>query len=80
MRKPAFAFAKTKAQISCMVTAQLGRHGGLVVKCQTLELGQGFDPHSCRRVVSLSKIVLHLHVPPKRTGNTKGGVAPSRHD
>ena len=38
--------------------------------------GQGFDPHSGRRVVSLSKI----HLPPKSTGNTQEAVAPSRHD
>ena len=38
--------------------------------------GRGFDPHSCRRVVSLSKI----HLPPKRTGNTQEGVAQSQHD
>ena len=35
-----------------------------------------FDPHSGRRVVSLSKI----HLPPKSTGNTKEAVAPSRQD
>ena len=29
--------------------------------------GRGFDPHSGRRVVSLSKI----HLPPKNTGNTQ---------
>ena len=38
--------------------------------------GQGFDPHSGRRVVSLSKI----HLPAKSTGNTQEAVAPSRHD
>ena len=38
--------------------------------------GRGFDPHSCRRVVSLSKI----HLPPKRTGNTQQALAPSKHD
>ena len=38
--------------------------------------GRGFDPHSCRRGVSLSKI----HLPPKRTGNTQEAVAPSQHD
>ena len=38
--------------------------------------GRGFDPHSCHRVVSLSKI----HLPPRSTGNTKKVVAPSRHD
>ena len=36
----------------------------------------GFDPHSGRRVVSLSKI----HLPPKSTGNTNEAVAPSRYD
>ena len=36
----------------------------------------GFDPHSGRRVVSLSKI----HLPPKSTGYTQDVVAPSRHD
>ena len=38
--------------------------------------GWGFDPHSGRRVVSLSKI----HLPPKSTGNTQEAVASSRHD
>ena len=38
--------------------------------------GRGFDPHSGRRVVSLSKI----HLPPKITGNTQEVVAPSKHD
>ena len=38
--------------------------------------GRGFDPHSGRRVVSLSKI----HLPPKSTGNTQEAVAPSAHD
>ena len=38
--------------------------------------GRGFDPHSGRRVVSLSKI----HSLPKSTGNNQQGVAPSRHD
>ena len=37
---------------------------------------RGFDLSSGRRVVSLSKI----HLPPKSTGNTQCGVAPSRHD
>ena len=32
--------------------------------------GRGFDPHSGRPVVSLSKI----HLLPKRTGNTKEAV------
>ena len=38
--------------------------------------GRGFDPHSGRRIVSLSKI----HLPPKSTGNTQEAVALSRHD
>ena len=38
-------------------------------------IGRGHDPHSGRRVVSLSKI----HLPPKYTGNTQEAVAPSRH-
>ena len=38
--------------------------------------GRVFDPHSSRRVVSLSKI----HSLPKRTGNTQEAVAPSRPD
>ena len=38
--------------------------------------GRGFDPHSGRRVVSLSKI----HLPPKSTGNTHKAVAHSHHD
>ena len=53
------------------------RRGGLVLERRTpeREVG-GFDPHSERRVLSLSKI----HSPPKSTGNTKVSVAPSRHD
>ena len=42
----------------------------------SLVRGRGFDPHSSRRVVSLSKI----NLPPKSTGNTQEVVAPSRHD
>ena len=38
--------------------------------------GRGLDPHSGRRVVSLSKI----HLPPKSTGNTQEAVASSQHD
>ena len=38
--------------------------------------GQGLDPHSGRRVVSLSKI----NLPPKSTGTTQEAVASSRHD
>ena len=38
--------------------------------------GRGFEPHSGRRVVSLSK----TYLPPKSTGNTQEAVAPSQHD
>ena len=38
--------------------------------------GWGFDPHSGRSVVSMSKI----HLSPKSTGYTQEAVAPSRHD
>ena len=37
--------------------------------------GQGFEPLSGRRVVSLSK----TYLPPKSTGNTQEAVAPSQH-
>ena len=39
--------------------------------------GRWFEPHSGRRVVSLSKTYLP---PKKRTGNTQEAVAPSQHD
>ena len=53
------------------------RRGGLVIERRTLEREVGgFDPHTGRRVVSLSKI----HLPPKSTGNTKEAMAPYRHD
>ena len=38
--------------------------------------GRGFEPHSGRRVVSLSK----TYLPPKRTGYTQEAMAPSQHD
>ena len=38
--------------------------------------GRGFEPHSGRRVVSLSK----AHLLPKSTGNTQVAAAPSQHD
>ena len=38
--------------------------------------GRGLEPHSGRRVVSLSK----TYLPPKSTGNTQEAVAPSKHD
>ena len=38
--------------------------------------GRGFEPHSGRRVVSLSK----TYLPPKSTGNNQEAVAPSQHD
>ena len=55
-----------------------GRRGGLVVERRVGPgaRGRGFDPRSCRRVVSLSEIYL----PPKSTGNTQEAIALSRHD
>ena len=38
--------------------------------------GKGFDPHSGRRVVSLSK----KHLPSKSTDNNQEAVVLSRHD
>ena len=38
--------------------------------------GWGFEPHSGRRVVFLSK----TYLPPKSTGNTQEALAPSQHD
>ena len=58
--------------------SHLIRKGGVValeVERWTLER-EGFDPHSGRHVVSLSKI----HLPPKSTGDAQEGMAPSRHD
>ena len=40
------------------------------------ERGRGFDPHSGRCVVSLSK----KHLLPRSSGNTQEAVAPTRHD
>ena len=54
----------------------LGR-GDLVVNTSNSgSRGRGYEPHSGRRVVSLSKIYL----PPKSTGNTQEAVAPSQRD
>ena len=51
--------------------------GGLVVNTSDSgSRGWGFEPHSGRRVVSLSK----TYLPPKSTGNTQEVVAPSQHD
>ena len=38
--------------------------------------GRGFEPHSGRRVVSLSK----TYLPQKTTGNTQEALAPSQHE
>ena len=55
----------------------LGERGGLVVRASDSGArGRGLDPHSGRRVVSLSKTDLLL----KSTGNTQEAVASSRHD
>ena len=55
--------------------------GGLVVNTSDSgSRGRGFEPHSGRCVVSLSKT--YLPPPPKKksTGNTQEAVAPSQHD
>ena len=61
-----------------LFTSQFGGGGGgLVVKTSDSgSRGQGFEPHSGRRVVSLSK----TYLPPKSTGNTLEAAAPSQHD
>ena len=66
------------------LSINLGRHmyvlearGGLVVNTtDSGSRGRGFEPHSGRRVVSLSKTYLPL----KSTGNTQEALAPSQHD
>ena len=51
--------------------------GGLVVNTSDSgSRGRGFESHSGRRVVSLSK----TYLPPKSTGDTQEAVAPSYHD
>ena len=40
--------------------------------------GREFEPHLCRRVVSLSKT--YLPPPPQSTGNTQEAVAASKYD
>ena len=56
---------------------QVGKRGGLVVNASDSgSRGRRFEPHSGRRVVSLSKTYLL----PKRTGITQEAVAPSQHD
>ena len=47
-----------------------------MVERQTPEREVGVNPHSGRRIVSLSKV----HLSPKSTGNTHEAVAPFRHE
>ena len=62
------------SQLNDRVHVSTWKHRGLVVKRRTPEREvEGFDPHSGRRVLSLSKI----HLPPKNTGNTQEAVASS---
>ena len=42
--------------------------------------GRGFEPHSGRRLVSLSKKCLPPPPPPSSNGNTRETVALSQHD
>ena len=53
-----------------------GRAGLVVRASDSGARGRGFDPHSGRRVVSLS----NLHLLPKSTDNTQEVMAPSEHD
>ena len=51
-------------------------YGGLVVNTSdSRSRGLGFEPHSGRLVMSLSK----TYLPPNSTGNTQEAVAPSQH-
>ena len=62
------------------IPVDLGR-GGLVFNTSDPgSRGRGFEPHSGRRVVSLSKTYLPPAPSPKSTGNTQEAVAPSQHD
>ena len=57
-------------------TLDRGRGGLVVNTSDSGSRGRGFEPHSGRRVVSLSK----TYLPPNRTGNTQEAVALSQHD
>ena len=61
-----------------LFTSEKRGRSGIVVKASDSGFrGRGFEPHSGRRVVSLSKI--HL-LPQKSTVNTQKAVAPSQQD
>ena len=66
---------RTPSQIR-FLTIMRGRGGLVVNTSDSGSRGRGFEPHSGRRVVSLSKTYLL----PKSTGNTQKAVAPSQHD
>ena len=53
-----------------------GRGGLVITTSDSGSRGRGFEPHSGRRLVSLS----NTYLPPKRTGNTQETLAPSQHD
>ena len=53
----------------------LGRGGLVVNNSDSGSRGREFEPHSGRRVLSLSK----TYLPPKSTGDTQEAVAPSQH-
>ena len=59
-----------------MYTSTDGRGGLVVNTSDSGSRGREFEPHSGRRVVSLSK----TYLPPKSIGNTQEAVAPSQHD
>ena len=64
-----------KILIYCVSCAS-GRGGLVVNTSDSGSRGRGFEPHSGRRVVSLSK----TYLPPRGTGNIQEAVAPSQHD
>ena len=71
VRNPEDRFSHNEAQF---IT---GERGGVVVRASDSKArGRWFDPHSGRRIVSLSK----AHLLFKSTGNIQKAVTPSRHD
>ena len=74
--KPPFCLNGIYLSIYLSITRKRGRRGLVVNTSDSGSRGRGFEPHSGRRVVSLSK----TYLPPKSTGNTQEAVAPSQHD
>ena len=78
MRKPAFCICENKDvdQLQSNSAADQRLCFRYIGASDSRARGRRFNPHSGRRVVSLSKI----HLPPKSTGYTQEAVAQSRHD